>query len=249
MAGSFWRCFSIIRNTRTLLSIHEPRTGDLSPIHGLRVLLIGWVIVCHTTNFAPLGLFDQPMIASRFAQSINITRDLVTQFVISGSLSVQSFFIISGLISLHTALVDKDYFRRSVSYPKYVFLRWFRFAPPLLGMFCYMYLWPRLVSGPMAHWHYLRINQQPCYDRWWHNFLFYNNWDTLLEMCASHTWFLSADFQINLFVYFLVATYVRNSRLGLRLNQVALAVAAAAPTLVNWYYRVALVHILEPDME
>ena len=113
----FWICFSLIRNGQTLFSINDssssPKspTTELSTIHGLRVLLILWVILCHTTNFAPLGLYDQPMIAgnglllsksksfhcqiiARFASDIKIVREFATQFVISGSLSVTAFFII-----------------------------------------------------------------------------------------------------------------------------------------------------------
>lgn len=64
--------FSLLENTEALFKIRNSTisknqesesSGELAPIHGLRFLLIMWVITCHTTNFAPLGLYDQPMIA------------------------------------------------------------------------------------------------------------------------------------------------------------------------------------------
>lgn len=69
------------------------------------------------------------------------------------------------------------------------------------------------------------------------------------EQCGSHTWYLSADFQINLVVYFLIVLYIRNYTLALRCNLVALVVASVGPTVINWYYNAPLVHIIEPDME
>lgn len=76
----FWKGFSLLYNTEKLFTIttydnnHRVKPGEtlttphteLTAIHGLRFLLIMWVITCHTTNFAPLGLYDQPMIACMF---------------------------------------------------------------------------------------------------------------------------------------------------------------------------------------
>ncbi|KAH7638651.1 acyltransferase-like protein [Dermatophagoides farinae] len=259
----FWKGFSLLYNTEKLFTIttydndYRVKPGEtlttphteLTAIHGLRFLLIMWVITCHTTNFAPLGLYDQPMIASRFANSIQIVRDFWTQFVISGSLSVSGFFIISGLISLHTAMKNRQAFLQSVPYWKYILLRWLRFAPPLLGMFCYQFLWPTLGNGPMMHWDYLRYGHQPCYQRWWTNFLFISNWFHLTDQCGSHTWFLSADFQINLVAYFFIWLYAYEYKAGLIANIVTLAMAIVCPIFIHLYYGVPLVHIMEPDID
>ena len=57
-------CFSFTTNAKKVLTIVESSgENELKFLHGLRVMSIFWVILCHTTNFAPLGLYDQPMIA------------------------------------------------------------------------------------------------------------------------------------------------------------------------------------------
>lgn len=251
---AFWRSFSLLKTLPSLFSIHEPPVSscsgsELRPVHGLRVLLISWVVICHSTNFAPLGLYDQPMIAARFAEdAIAIVRSLPVQFVINGGLSVQAFFIISGLISLHTALKNREAFQKSVPYWKYLLLRWTRFAPPLIGMFTFQFLWPLLGSGPLMTWDFLKYGHEPCYRSWWTNLLLVSNWWPLTEQCGSHTWFLSADFQINLVAYFFILLYVYDFRLGLRANAVALVVALLLPTVIHWWYEVGMFHIMEPDV-
>ncbi len=251
---AFWRSFSLLKTLPSLFSIHEPPVSscsgsELRPVHGLRVLLISWVVICHSTNFAPLGLYDQPMIAARFAEdAIAIVRSLPVQFVINGGLSVQAFFIISGLISLHTALKNREAFQKSVPYWKYLLLRWTRFAPPLIGMFTFQFLWPLLGSGPLMTWDFLKYGHEPCYRSWWTNLLLVSNWWPLTEQCGSHTWFLSADFQINLVAYFFILLYVYDFRLGLRANAVALVVALLLPTAIHWWYEVGMFHIMEPDV-
>jgi hypothetical protein len=66
----FFICFSFTTNSKKLFTITEsdPKNNEneLKFLHGLRVLSILWVILCHTTNFAPLGLYDQPLIAGNF---------------------------------------------------------------------------------------------------------------------------------------------------------------------------------------
>lgn len=52
-----------------------------------------------------------------------------------------------------------------------------------------------------------------------------------------------------MFAYFLLVVYVKNFDLALKLNWLSFAVATVAPTVINWYYQVPLVHIMEPDME
>ncbi|OTF79825.1 Acyltransferase-like protein [Euroglyphus maynei] len=145
-----------------------------------------------------------------------------------------------GLISLHTAMKNRQQFLQSVPYWKYILLRWLRFAPPLLGMFCYQFLWPLLGTGPMMHWDYLRYGHEPCYQRWWANFLFISNWFKLTDQCGSHTWFLSADFQINLVAYFFIWLYAYEYKTGLIANVAALTVAIVCPTFIHWYYGVPL---------
>lgn len=116
-------------------------------------------------------------------------------------------------------------------------------------MLCYQFLWPLIGSGPMMHWDYIRYGHEPCYKSWWANFLFISNWYKLVDQCGSHTWFLSADFQINILAYFLIYLYVYHFEVGLLANIAALLAGLIMPTIINWYYAVPLVHILEPDVE
>ena len=76
-------CFSFTTNAKKVLTIVESSgENELKFLHGLRVMSICWVILCHTTNFAPLGLYDQPMIAGNHHLILNQSDQIYVQLVL-----------------------------------------------------------------------------------------------------------------------------------------------------------------------
>lgn len=75
-----------------------------------------------------------------------------------------------------------------------------RFTPPLIGMFCYQFLWPLFISGPMAHWDFIKYGHEPCYQRWWANFGFFSNWYKLVDQVSWEKVYKRLAFHESFFV-------------------------------------------------
>jgi hypothetical protein len=116
-------------------------------------------------------------------------------------------------------------------------------------MYCYQFIWPLLGSGPIFHKDFISYGLDPCYHNWLPSFLFISNWWPLVEQCASQTWYLSADFQINLIAYFVIIYYLKNYTNAIKTNIWFIIIGVLLPTIVNYVYNVPLVHILDADPE
>ena len=60
---------------------------------------------------------------------------------------------------------------------QFIGLRWLRFTPSLVGIMMIYFLWPLIGSGPIFK-EKSRALLKPCYQYWWKNFFYINNWVT-----------------------------------------------------------------------
>jgi peptidoglycan/LPS O-acetylase OafA/YrhL len=109
-------------------------------------------------------------------------KQLSTQFVFNGYISVSNFFFLSGLVVTYVSLPLMTK-KRGPTFIKYVSIRWLRFIPPLIGAICFHILWPLLGSGPVFKQISTELTK-PCVKNWWTNVLLINNWLLLPEMVS-----------------------------------------------------------------
>lgn len=85
--------FSIVKNTSKLFSLKTESEPKLHFIHGMRVLTMIWVIICHTYTFGTQFLTAIGSI--RIEHEIRpLSRTLSMQFILNGWFSVETFFFL-----------------------------------------------------------------------------------------------------------------------------------------------------------
>ena len=68
-----FRCFSMVRNIKTLFkvsSINKNREHKFEFLHGLRFFGILWVIVAHTTGFCPVTILSKVSPFARYPEEL-----------------------------------------------------------------------------------------------------------------------------------------------------------------------------------
>ncbi|XP_067686169.1 nose resistant to fluoxetine protein 6-like [Haliotis asinina] len=181
--------FSIPRNAEKVLSA-KTSASDLSCLHGVRVLSMGWVILGHTVLISLSGA----------ANPVDGYKDLSSftmQAVTNGTLSVDTFFVMSGCLVALLFLREKEKIgkltvRQMVLYYVHRFLR----LTPLYMTVLMFYV---CVSGYFRHGPDVTplLDRENCRRNWWVNLLYINNVyrSSSTELCLGQSWFLANDMQ------------------------------------------------------
>ncbi|XP_067687082.1 O-acyltransferase like protein-like [Haliotis asinina] len=184
--------FSVSRNTEKILST---RTGDgnLGCVHGIRVLSIAWVILGH------IFYWDHRMNYENLKDYYGWTRRFIMQFVNNGTLSVDTFFVLSGCLLTFLFMRECEKSGRGKPTARqmaiYYIHRWWRLTPLyVIIIMVYSGLLDHLIDGPLAEVKNI-IDKDHCWDNWWANMLYINNLYKTDEMCLSVSWFLASDMQ------------------------------------------------------
>ncbi|XP_013404902.2 nose resistant to fluoxetine protein 6 [Lingula anatina] len=167
-------------------------SGALTCVNGIRFLSLSWVIWGHSYVFA-MGTIENIL---PFTQ--NLMQRWTMQVLINGTFSVDSFFLLSGLLVTYLTMKEMKTGsgRFRINWGLYYFHRFWRLTPPyMLVMMAYvptLYywtngpLWPRTVDG----------FDPDCYEAWWTHLLYLNN-VVMPEklMCMPWSWYLANDMQ------------------------------------------------------
>ncbi|CAG2106289.1 unnamed protein product [Medioppia subpectinata] len=177
--GRLVLCFSLISNIKKLFLINREKMDEkLAFVHGVRVLTMIWIICIHTFT---VGTLFVPMLVYRFEdEARKFGKQLSTQFIFNGYISVGNFFFLSGLVVTY---ISVPVFKRTGGPTLFAFIaqRWLRFIPSMIGVICLHIMWPLMGSGPVFKG-YARELTEPCSRNWWTNVLFINNWLLLPDM-------------------------------------------------------------------
>ena len=200
-------CFSIIRNTSILCAnrpTRKPVASDksekqsisiecrLSHLHGLRALLITWIMVSHSCALMPASIVMPISMVERHPHDMLMLAkgtSLLSNFFNNSTLAVEAFFFISGLL-LITLVISKNLLER-INFTQFILFRWIRFAPALLGMVVIQKCTILFGSGPFFSESMLNQSVlKSCHDNeWWKSFLFINNWMNLSDTVCKLTFF------------------------------------------------------------
>ncbi|XP_018300565.1 nose resistant to fluoxetine protein 6 [Mycetomoellerius zeteki] len=208
--GNVLMCFSVYTNTKMIFNT-KLNTESIAVIHGIRFLTMIWIIIAHTI-FYTADYFDNKIWTLRFAEGIPI------QVISNGTISVDTYFFLSGFLLAYMYLKDKiDKERnKSIHYREKlneffvsVIKRYIRLTPTYIMMIGIV----QLNSAWYDKTSQFYVEERPheiCAKYWWRNVLYINNLFSHNTMCLSWSWYLSNDMQffiIGLALLFLSTVY------------------------------------------
>ncbi|KMY87457.1 nose resistant to fluoxetine protein 6 [Drosophila simulans] len=182
--------FSLRKNVPQLLKTSNTPSPRVIPcLNGIRCLTIIWIILGHGYMYLLLA----PTI-----NSYDIVAWAQTPFSMilqSGTTSVDTFFLLSGLLLVLSALREMDRSKGRLHVPLMYLHRLVRLTPVLaLAVLIFMTLFPRLDSGPL--WNQFTSSTELCSDTWWATLLYVQNYAAPGRMCLGHSWYLAVDMQL-----------------------------------------------------
>ena len=225
------RSFSFKANAYQILNLDSTESSSsLGVIHGLRVITMAWIIMGHT-----IGLVN-PTIHSNVFAAEKMYTDFLVQGLLNATLSVDTFFFISGLLTVYVSWKKlKD--RKSIPVAQLMILRYFRLTPPYLAVLAFSFVFPFISSGPLWRETVEPITES-CFHSWWTNLLYVNNFVKTDKLCLMHSWYLSNDMQMHLFAIAFLILLLKSKLLAflfLSASMVSCTAYAAVQTFVNDY--------------
>ncbi|XP_050082851.1 nose resistant to fluoxetine protein 6-like [Anopheles aquasalis] len=197
---------SLYTNARKLLATSGPRPGHdpssksstIDCIHGIRVLSMVWVVFSH--NYVRIGmvpLLNSPVI-------LTWLRSYHSMLVVASTVSVDTFFLLSGLLTCWSILNALDRHGGRLNLPVMYAHRYLRLTPALAALVLYTATLMRY-SGSGPFWDgAMTLMADNCRDYWWSTLLYVQNYVNPGELCLGHSWYLSVDMQLYLAAPFLV---------------------------------------------
>ncbi|KAF8782074.1 Nose resistant to fluoxetine protein 6 like protein [Argiope bruennichi] len=238
--------FSAIANFKRLIST---KTADenLRCLRGILFFTITWVVYGHaylfpgkfSTNYSTL--FRMPDVAS----------EPVAQMIVNGSEAVDTFLFVGGMLVCYYTVKRVKIEKKSFNIFSFIFYKLLRVAPVLYFILLISTLGPLMGSGPVFH-ETMRDSVYSCFQHWWQNALFINNFFHSKQMCLKHTWFVSCELQLYLISIFVILPLIWSKKIGIVLN-VSIVMASVVYTGVATYLfdlspTVTITH-LNPDDE
>lgn len=179
-------------------------------IHGLRFLSMTWIIFGHTFAFAKQWL------AYRNMNDLSIIqKDIISQGLANGTLTVDTFFFMSGLLVVYVTLKHKPSEWAGNRWVQFYVHRYWRMTPLMMAViaFCALLL-PYCGDGP--RWkESVATYELTCQANWWVNAMYLQNFIHRPDMCLNHTWYSAVDFQFYIISPLIVLALDRKPKIGL----------------------------------
>ena len=181
--------FSLYKTVPAIMATHQPANA-IASINGIRVISMFWVILGHTYFWG---------IAYGVAANIQelyetFSKRFLFQLVDNFTFSVDSFFLLSGLLLSYLSIREMERHQGKFSFISFYVHRLLRLSPAYyLAVFIYFKLLPYVGSGPL--WFYTDVSH--CEKYWWANILYINNFypTSYFDICHIVTWYLATVMQ------------------------------------------------------
>nr|XP_019554140.2 nose resistant to fluoxetine protein 6-like [Aedes albopictus] len=190
-----WAMFSIYSNGVKLLRITvqqsngQAKSNQIDCLNGIRVISMVWIVFCHNYMMTMLS----PLVNK--TDIFNWIKSYHSMLVVGGAVSVDSFFLLSGLLVCWSLLKELDKSRK-LNLPVMYLHRYLRLTPALAAL---ILLSSTLLkyggSGPMWKTTVV-IMEDACHKYWWSALLYLQNYVNPTEICMGHSWYLSVDMQL-----------------------------------------------------
>ncbi|XP_032070149.1 O-acyltransferase like protein [Thamnophis elegans] len=229
------KCFSLQKNLPAIWITQSSQEDSLA-LNGLRSLSLLWIISGHTSQMTAWQNLDNPL-----EWEAKVPKNPVYIYSRSGPfyLGVDTFFIISGLLSSWSFLKMVNCSGKDINFYialKYLWNRFLRLQPLHMYSVCLLVALYSITPWG-ALWEFLKLEVENCRRMWWTNLLLINNFIAGPELCTGWTWYLANDFQFYFITPLLVFLSSRR-KCWLVISGTFLFLATfTATALISFFYR------------
>ncbi|XP_017046351.2 O-acyltransferase like protein-like [Drosophila ficusphila] len=225
------KVFSARANSRALFRIVpvESNPNVIDCISGIRCLSLMWVMFSHqyilTLLSADINIFH----------FVSWAETPYASFILHGFYSVDSFFVLGGLLVAMIPLRMMDKTKGKLNVPLMYLHRLIRIVPLLaFAIVVYMKLMTLIAGGPLFSGGY--SGKTVCENGWYWTLLFVNNYTT--NMCIGPSWYLSLDMQMFILspiLLFSLYKWGKKAAAGIFVLILLLSVCLFTTIMVNGY--------------
>ncbi|KAI9559818.1 hypothetical protein GHT06_013825 [Daphnia sinensis] len=224
-AVSVLHCFSALNNGRKVLSLKSAGSDNLSSLHGIRFFSTCWVVLGHTWLKGVMSNVINPKMVVEEAMRWEM------ETIINATVSVDSFFLMSGLLVSYLLLRELDRNEGKFNLLLFYVHRYLRLTPVyaiILGFIATLMVY--IGTGP--NWYNVVIASEGCRITWWRQFLYINNlFPTDMNVqCMGETWYIAVDMQLFVLAPLLIYPLWRWKKTGL----ILLAIVTLATLAANF---------------
>lgn len=203
--------FSMLANAAKIFNTSGTKEF-IQVIHGLRFFSMAWIILGHSFSFSKEWLTYR-----NTNEMAVIHKDIVTQGIANGTVTVDTFFFISGLLVVYVTLKQMAATGGARQWMLFYVHRYWRMTPLMMAViaFCAVLL-PYCGDGP--RWkESIATYDLTCKANWWINALYLQNFIHTPSMCLNHTWYSAVDFQFYIISPIIIYALYRKPLVGILL--------------------------------
>lgn len=235
------KAFSVQINAPKILT-GTTGLNSINCIHGIRFFSLTWVMLGHTFNYGLISSAKESWSTANFVEALNIIQRFTFQAVVAGGFSVDTFYMISGMLLTYIQLKQMTKLKANFSGPKlgnyimrYFFHRFWRLTP-MYGMILLIYatLLKYIGHGPL--WPNVVETSENCRESWWTNILYINNLVKVDKQCMAWTWFLANDMQFYVVSLILLFFLTLSLPIGIIVSTLLLMVGIATAIWKEYVY-------------
>ncbi|EDW27173.1 GL16613 [Drosophila persimilis] len=182
--------FSVLHNAPKIFTVKKVNNPNvIHCLNGLRCFSMMWVVFGH----GYMTFYDLPHInRNKFYTWVETPYSMLVQ---NGSLCVDTFFFMSGLLMCWGAFRELERTKGKLNIPMMYFHRYIRLTPVVAVVVLYiMSLYKYSGEGPM--WFKLGTQDKRCEDSWWATLVYIQNYAYPYHICVSQSWYLAVDTQL-----------------------------------------------------
>lgn len=192
--------FSVLHNAPKIFTVKQVNSPNvIHCLNGLRCFSMMWVVFGH----GYMTFYDLPHInRNKYYTWLQTPYSMLVQ---NGSLCVDTFFFMSGLLMCWGAFREMERTKGKLNIPMMYFHRYIRLTPVVAVVVLYiMSLYKYSGAGPM--WFKLGTQDARCADTWWATLLYVQNYAfpysivSASRTCLDSSWNNSLCFTVRLAV-------------------------------------------------